>query len=147
MKKALKRIGIGILLTPFILVAVYILWEIVGIICNNIAGEMQTSDLKGLCKDIGTVADTDTFVGNTGNGNHVDLVSTLLIESDKSEEEMGSRLEEEYDYVSVYELGKLIENDSHKLDELEIPENWEDSNYYVVYVFQSAPFSDNIMGH
>ncbi len=147
MKKTVKKIAFGIIILPFAIIILYILWEVIGIICNNIAGNRQTRTAVDFCESKGyEVIDSNTFVGNSGNGNHVDLISYLIIKTDVSKDDIADDLPSEY---RLNELDKEIEHEKemsgNDLEDLEIPENTD--NCYFIKVWNSAPFSDNIMGH
>ena len=148
MKKILKII----IIIPFALIGFYIALQIIGIICNNISGDKQTKSAVNFCESRKyEVLDSRTFVGNNGNGNHVDLLSYLIIKSDLSGEEIKKSFETEYKCANINNLEDEIKHEkemytfSQKLGKMKIPQK-TDNCYYVV-IYDSAPFSDNIMGH
>ncbi len=147
MKKALKITGKIILIIPIAAISLFILWEILGIICNNIAGTNQTKKAVKLWENsVGEIYDYKTFVGNSGNGNHVDLVTYGIVRSDKDRTEIIDELSKEYDYQLVTPLEDFIEENGG-LEDFDTPEDWQDGSYYYISIINSAPFSDNIMGH
>ena len=148
MKKILKII----IIIPFALIGFYIVLQIIGIICNNISGDKQTKSAVDFCESKKyEVLDSYTFVGNSVNGNHVDFLSYLIIKTDLSSEDVKKSFESEYKYANVNNLEDEIKHEkemytfSNELGKMKIPEK-TDNCYYVV-IHNSAPFSDNIMGH
>ena len=149
MKKSLKITGIVILIVTFALILLFILWEVLGIICNDIAGYNQTDKVIKLSEShFGEVCSYDTFVGNTGNGNHVDLITSCIVSSDKSVDEITDEFLKDDIDAYVISLAEYINSgDNELLENLDIPKDWESGSYYYIQVYDSAPFSDNIMGH
>ena len=127
--KILKRLGIGIVLLPVILICLYIVFEIVGMCVNHISTGRQTALLeKQLTAEINDIdiCNVYSWTGNTGNGNHVDRVSEITFSSDMSEEDIRNSMTDNYEYF-----------------ELDI----EDNGNYTFRLVTSAPFADNIEGH
>ncbi|MBQ1433031.1 MAG: hypothetical protein IIZ09_08055, partial [Ruminococcus sp.] len=64
--KTLKRIGIGIIILPFALIGLYILYELVGYAVNHISTDRQTSRLQ---KDLtAAVQDIDVISAESWTG-------------------------------------------------------------------------------
>ena len=131
--KHVKRIAIGIVCTPLILIAVWILFEIFGMCVNHIATSRQTSKLQhNLTTAVDDIEITDVYseTGNTGGtGNHVDMLSIVSFTSEKTQEELQNLMCDYYDFDMW----------CCRIDETE--------NGYEFYLNQSAPFADNIQGH
>lgn len=149
MKKVLKITGMVIMIIPFALILIFVLWEILGMICNNLAGSNQTGNVIKLSENhIGKVCDYDTFVGNSGNGNHVDLITSCIVSSDKSVDEITNEfLKGDIDAYVVSLEDYINGGDNDLLENIDIPNDWKSGSYYYIQVYNSAPFSDNIVGH
>ena len=157
--KILKRIFIGIICIPFILVSIFILFEILGLIVNHISTNIQTTQLKkAILNELSTVEIIDTYseTGNTsGTGNHVDMLSAIIFKTDNTKTEIENKLKNIYDLDD--EWGCWVEdmsiiNEYHEsqymfsfCDKMDIPEDLK--NCYMIYLNESAPFVDNIEGH
>ena len=139
-KKIALGIFAGILALPVVLIVLFILFEVIGAAVNHAAGDIQTKKFAGAVRDEGfEIVSTDTFVGNSGNGNHVDLISCVYVRSDCSPEEAAARLSECKGDVSA---GIPDEDD---LTDAGLSDGGE--NLLRLRLFNSAPFSDNIEGH
>lgn len=131
--KHLKRIGLGILCTPVALIALFILFETVGMCVNHIATGIQTKRLKqnleAAVDDI-TIIDAQSETGNaSGTGNHVDSVSVVTFQSGKSLDALIGCMAAYYDFDEW--LCRIDETDAG----------------YQFYLNTPAPFADNIEGH
>ncbi len=138
--KVIKTVLITILCIPFVLILLFIGYEILEIIVNDISAEKQTTELENSisAQENVQILDSYTYTGNTsGLGNHVDMLSLILVKGEIA-------LNEDYE---VYDCSEMT--DERLSDEfycyLEYPENME--NCYIVAMNNSAPFSDNIIGH
>lgn len=133
--KTLKRIGIGIIILPFALICLYILYELVGYAVNHISTDRQTSrlqkDLTAAVQDIDVIS-AESWTGNTGNGNHVECVSTVKFKSKMTKSEITEALGDNYVSDDTLLGARLNEN--------------EDGDYEFKLI-TAAPFSDNIEGH
>ena len=91
--KALKKIGIGLILLPLILIVIYILFELVGMCVNHISTDRQTdklqSTLSAAVSDI-DIINAESWTGNTGNGNHVECVSEVTFTSTMGVEDIAA---------------------------------------------------------
>ena len=133
MKKTVKKVivgaGITIVSIPILLIALFIVIEIVGAIANHAATDKQTKELIAYIEESiedASIIDTYSFTGNTtGTGNHVECESKVTFNSGMSEDEVSQIFEKKYKY--------------HVL------EKKDDS--YVITVHGDAPFRDNIEGH
>ena len=156
--KTLKRIGIITVCIPLFLILVFIVFELVGMGVNHYATNQQTTSLKEtIASGIpdAEILDTYSETGNTsGTGNHVDMLSVMLVKVDEELSELESSLNESYPLDS-WSFG-IEETSSVKsrYDEsgypsyfqvLAVPEEMQ--NTYIIYLRQSAPFADNIEGH
>ena len=133
--KTLKRIGIGIIILPFALIGLYILYELVGYTVNHISTDRQTSrlqkDLTAAVQDIDVIS-AESWTGNTGNGNHVECVSTVKFKSEMTKSEITEALGDNYVSDDTLLGARLNEN--------------EDGDYEFKLI-TAAPFRDNIEGH
>ena len=133
--KTLKRIGIGIIILPFALIGLYILYELVGYAVNHISTDRQTSklqkDLTAAVQDIDVIS-AESWTGNTGNGNHVECVSTVKFKSEMTKSEIAEALGDNYVSDDTLLGARLNEN--------------EDGDYEFKLI-TAAPFRDNIEGH
>ena len=132
MKKLIYNVAVGIgviLALPLLLIAIFILIEIVGYVANNATTYKQTKELTSYIEksieDAGIV-DVYSFTGNTtGTGNHVECESVVTFNSDMPEDEVARIFDKKYRY-----------HDLEKKD-----------GSYVITVIGDAPFRDNIEGH
>lgn len=132
--KWIKRFGIGILVLPVMLTAIWGLYEIFGMCINHIATEKQTSTLqRNLETEIPDIEIISVYseTGNTsGTGNHVDCLSSIVFSTEMQETEIE-------DCLSQY----------YMFDEWWCYVDQTDDGYYTISVNTSAPFADNIEGH
>lgn len=144
--KIIKRIFIGIICMPIIIILLYIGYEIVGIAVNDYSADRQTKNLIDEIENTEDfeILDSYTFCGNTGNGNHVDMLSLVLVRAENSIDEVNIQSDGACEIIS-YECFQKYNYDSRFYDNLKFPENKE--NCYIIKLFNSAPFSDNILGH
>ena len=131
--KYLKRIAIGIVLLPFILIGLYIAFELFGMCVNHAHTNMQTRKMEKCLTDaIPDIKILDSYseTGNTsGTGNHVDSLSVVTFSSGKSLDEIHSSMAEYYEFSDWY--CHISETDTG----------------FEFYLCTSAPFRDNIEGH
>lgn len=147
-----KKTAKAAVLIPIILIALFIAFEIFGAIVNSAATSKQTSqvihDIETLLHDP-VVSDAYSETGNTsGTGNHVDMLSIIVFQTDDSIKEIIEKLQDKYDfnewYCRVEVLGDIQEKpDVYK--NLTLPDKAD--NCYVFYLNRSAPFRGNIAGH
>ena len=127
--KVLKRIGLCVLALPFVIVCLYIIFEIVGACVNHISTDRQTSKLKTTLTTVVTdaeITDEYSWTGNTGNGNHVDCVSEVTFSSGLDENDIEKALQPNYESFQL---------------------TAKENGNYTLRVVTSAPFWDNIEGH
>ncbi len=153
-----KKLVYFILLLPFLLITLVILFEIFGMIVNHAATASQTRQLsktiRSECTEV-EIIDTYSETGNTsGTGNHVDMESVVLFSTTDSKKEVEEKLYQKYENDMwscwVEELPQLVgeENEMWRydfLEELELPE--EKEGCFVMFFVDEAPFRDNIEGH
>ncbi|MCI9626831.1 MAG: hypothetical protein HFI90_08610 [Clostridia bacterium] len=150
--KILKRIFIGIICIPVLM----ILFEIFGFIVNHIATNIQTAQLeKAILSELSMVEMIDTYseTGNTsGTGNHVDMLSVAVFKTEDTKTDIKNKLKNIYDFDD--EFGCWVEElkESHEhlngfsfWNKMDIPEDLD--NCYMIYLNERAPFVDNIEGH
>ncbi len=144
--KIIKRIFIGIICIPFVLIILFTVYEFVGIAVNNYSAGRQTKNLIDNIENIESVEilDSYTYCGSTGNGNHVDMLSLVLVRTEYEPDEISCYIQSDEDY-SIVSCENIAEYDSRFYNQLEYPEN--KGNCYIIKIFNSAPFVDNIMGH
>ena len=136
-----QKILVFIFGLPILLVVLFIGYEIVGMAVNHAAGDKQTKKLTAYAEEQGfEIVATDTFVGNSGNGNHVDLISKIYVKSESSSEELSSRLGS-YDGGDI----RVCEPNEDELTKAGITA--QEDGIYMLRLFNSAPFVDNIEGH
>ena len=132
--KWLKRFGITFLSLPIILMAIFVLYEILGMCVNHIATQKQTHTLQmNLENEISDIEIISVYseTGNTsGTGNHVDCLSSIIFSTEMQDREIEDSLSKYYVF-----------------DEWNCYVNKTDDGYYTMYVNTSAPFADNIEGH
>ncbi len=128
-KKALVGIGITIVSIPILVIALFIVIEIVGAIANHAVTDKQTKELTAYVEksiEDARVIDTFSFTGNTsGTGNHVECESKVTFNSDMAEDDVNRIFEAQYKYCEL-----------EKKD-----------GSYIITVYGDAPFPDNIEGH
>jgi hypothetical protein len=133
MKKVFSKIFVGIGITivsiPVLLLALFVVIEVVGSIANHAATNKQTNELTAYIEksiEDASIIDTYSFTGNTsGTGNHVECESMITFNSDMSEDDVNHIFEVRYKYREL-----------EKKD-----------GSYVITVYADAPFPDNIEGH
>jgi hypothetical protein len=133
MKKVFSKIFVGIGITivsiPVLLLALFVVIEVVGSIANHAATNKQTNELTAYIEksiEDASIIDTYSFTGNTsGTGNHVECESMITFNSDMSEDDVNHIFEVRYKYREL-----------EKKD-----------GSYVITVYGDAPFPDNIEGH
>lgn len=133
MKKVFSKIfvgiGIAIVSIPVLLLALFVVIEVVGSIANHAATNKQTNELTAYIEksiEDASIIDTYSFTGNTsGTGNHVECESMITFNSDMSEDDVNHIFEVRYKYREL-----------EKKD-----------GSYVITVYGDAPFPDNIEGH
>ena len=133
MKKVFSKIFVGIGITivsiPVLLLALFVVIEVVGSIANHAATNKQTNELTAYIEksiEDASIIDTYSFSGNTsGTGNHVECESMITFNSDMSEDDVNHIFEVRYKYREL-----------EKKD-----------GSYVITVYGDAPFPDNIEGH
>lgn len=132
--KWLKRVGLGLLLLPIILIVVFVLCEIYGMCANHMATEKQTNTLQQrLESEIADIKMISVYseTGNTsGTGNHVDCLSSITFSTEMKQTEIEERMAKHY-----------------VLDEWSCYVDTTEDGYYTMYINTSAPFADNILGH
>lgn len=153
MKKALKLtltiLGIIVCL-PLVAVILWILWEIIGAVGNQIAANQFTKEYSQYVLD--TVPKTEilgtyTFAGNTsGTGNHCELKTVLVIRTETEHPE--DLLEFDYsmtDWIKPVEEAR--EWEINIMNKMDLPDDLDTADCYYINVIKSAPFPDNITGH
>lgn len=145
--KVLKKIGTVLICIPAVLLFLVILWELFGIVINNISSEIHKEDmLMALSNNSDVVVlDTYTFVGNSsGTGNHCDLLTAAVVRNDIGDiNSFYYTTDKCADYIfSLSELGESYQEWSEKLD---FPD--DETDCFLLIKIDSAPFKDNILGH
>lgn len=127
--KFLVQIGITIVSIPIILIALFIVIEIVGCIANHATTDKQTKELTAYIEksiEDASIIDTYSFTGNTtGTGNHVECESKITFNSDMSEDDV-DRI-----FAAQYKYRELEKKDGS----------------YIITVYGDVPFPDNMEGH
>lgn len=154
--KYIIRMIVFILLLPVLCI---IAFEIFGIIVNHGATVFQKRELKkNLKQEFSDVRIIDDYseTGNTsGTGNHVDMLSVVVFQTNEEFMVVQDRLREIYDLDEwsfwIERIEELEQNHSEKgytpsyYKHLDIPE--DTSHCYLVFLCEAAPFKDNIEGH
>lgn len=153
MKKVLKIIlrVLGIIIClPFAALFLWIIWQIIGAVGNQIAARQFTKEYSQYVLD--TIPKTEilgtyTFAGNTsGTGNHCELKTVLVIHTETEHPE--DLLEFDYSMTDwMKPLEEALAWEFNKTDEMNLPEDLDTENCYYISVIESAPFPDNITGH
>ena len=100
MKKSIDKLDVGIgtiLAFPILLIALYIVIEMVGYVANHATTYMQTKGLTAYIEksieDV-SIVEVYSFTGNTtGTGNHVECESKVTFNSGMSEDEVSQVFE------------------------------------------------------
>lgn len=153
MKKAfhiiLRILGVIVCL-PFAALLLWIIWEIIGAVGNQIAARQFTKEYSRYVLD--TIPKTEilgtyTFVGNTsGTGNHCELKTVLVIRTETEHPEELLEFDGSMtDWIKSVE--KAREWEIQIMNEMDLLEDMDTANCYYINVIEPAPFSDNIMGH
>ena len=160
--KRVKRVLIGMICLPLILIVLWILYEAFGMAVNHISGNRQT---KNLIKEIETdlssaeIVDSYTKTGNTtGTSNHVDMLSVVVFTTEDPLDEIENKMARYYEskesgsidfwigdikeFKSIKEERGFLYIDLNRLDVADPEENG-----YILYMNTGAPFRDNIEGH
>ncbi|MDR1214592.1 MAG: hypothetical protein LBK54_11015 [Propionibacteriaceae bacterium] len=94
MKPAVKRAVkvsarvVGAALALFLILPSAI-WLVIGPLANNIRSHSIRSEISGFELPVGAeMVDAASWVGNTGNGNHVEIVGGAIIRSDLSQADL-----------------------------------------------------------
>lgn len=156
--KVVKKVFTVILCIPVFIIVLFIVFEIFGMIVNHAATGIQTRKLINTVKEIDGLEITDTYseTGNTsGTGNHVDMLTILIVRTDKGILSLQECLK---DYADMDEWSFQIKqlSDVKKAheeygylsgiyDTLKIPQ--EDEGCFLIYYVDSAPLAGNIEGH
>ena len=133
MKKIFSKIFVGIGITivsiPVLLLALFVVIEVVGSIANHAATNKQTNELTAYIEksiEDASIIDTYSFTGNTsGTGNHVECESKVTFNSNMAKDEVNRIFDAKYEYREL-----------EKKD-----------GSYVITVYGDAPFPDNIEGY
>lgn len=132
--KWFKRIGIAILLLPFLLILGVIVFEIFGMGVNHAATDRQTKKLQtNLTEGITDIEiiHVDSETGNSsGTGNHVECMSRIIFSTEMTEPEIERIMAAHYDF----------DNECCVIRK-------EEDGTYSIYLETTAPFPDNIEGH
>ncbi|MDE7325434.1 MAG: hypothetical protein K2N63_04000 [Lachnospiraceae bacterium] len=132
--KWLKRIGLGILFLPFMLIVIFVLYEVFGMCVNHIATNRQTEQLQAhLESEISDlqIINICSKTGNTaGTGNHVDCLSSVTFSTQMPTSEIKDKMSEYYTF-----------------DEWSCYVAQTENGTYLFYLNTSAPFPNNIEGH
>lgn len=131
--ETLKKVVFGIILLPFLLILIFILYECFGMYINHSTTDKQTrllqANLEQKIPDI-EIINVYSETGNTGNGNHVDCLSSIDFSTELSETEIENRMSTHYE-IDGWGCDIVKTNDG----------------YYTIRFITSAPFVDNIEGH
>ena len=132
--KWLKRIGLGILFSPFMLIVIFVLYEVFGMCANNNQTNRQTKQLKAhLESEISDLQIINIYskTGNTaGTGNHVDCLSSVTFSTQMPVSEIKDKMSKYYTF-----------------DEWSCYVSQTENGTYLFYLNTSAPFPNNIEGH
>ncbi len=133
MKKIFSKVFVGIGITivsiPVLLLALFVVIEVVGFIANHATTNKQTKDLTAYIEksiEDASIGDTYSFTGNTsGTSNYVECESKVTFNSNLPEDEVNSIFEARYEYYAL---------------------EMKDGSYTMT-IYGDAPFPDNIEGH
>lgn len=156
--KVLKKIGLTIICIPLAALLFLIAFEMVGMVVNHCATAKQTDALEKTILSIipdAKILNTYSETGNiSGTGNHVDMLSVVLIKTEEDSSYITTTLKENYpldEWSFWVEEAGIIHS---RYEVTGLPSYLEKLGYtrettgtYVVYLCMSAPFADNIEGH
>ena len=129
--KVLKKVFIGILVVPLLL----ILYEVFGMIVNHSSTGIQTNRLRRDIVDAipnTRIISVESQTGNTsGTGNHVDCLSCITFSSNLSLSEVQDKLSSDYEWN---DLNCYVEET-------------DTAGEYRFFLRKRAPFVNNIEGH
>ena len=132
--KWLKRIGMGILFSPFMLIVIFVLYEVFGMCVNHIATNRQTEQLQAHLEseisDLQIVSICSKTGNTSGTGNHVDCLSSVTFSTQMPASEIKDKMSEYYTF-----------------DEWSCYVAQTENGTYLFYLNTSAPFPNNIEGH
>ena len=132
--KWLKRIGLGLLFSPVMLIVIFVLYEVFGMCANNISTNRQTKQLQAhLESEISDLQIINIYskTGNTaGTGNHVDCLSSVTFSTQMPVSEIKDKMSKYYTF-----------------DEWSCYVSQTENGTYLFYLNTSAPFPNNIEGH
>ena len=154
----LHRVLKWIVRLPVLLMALVVLYEVVGLAVNHAASAQQTRDIvrtlrAGLSQV--EIVDRYTETGNTaGTGNHVDMLSAVILRTESGWEEI-IKVCQKYDGLDEWSFWvKSMEEVKAArekypgiypfLEEMAVPGGAEDC--WLLYMNTSAPFVNNIEG-
>lgn len=161
--RILKKILLVVILLPIIMIALYIMYEILGMVVNEAATSNQTRRMEKHIESLlqnAVILDSYSETGNTsGTGNHVDMFSAVAFQTDDDLEQILNKMSAEYEFNATgcwiqsvdvmlsYKLSFKEQGDEIYLflDEMQLPDDKDDC--YVFVQTTSAPFADNIVGH
>lgn len=155
----IKRFFTILACIPILIILAFVVFEIVGAGVNHYETKKQTNTLKeniiSVVQDA-EILNTYSETGNTsGTGNHVDMLSAVLIKTKAGSSGLQNKLSDYYpsdddcsfwadtadSVISKYGKSSLPSFYS----ELDVPKDMQDM--YIVYLCRPAPFADNIEGH
>jgi len=155
----LHRVLKWIVRLPVLLMALVVLYEVVGLAVNHAASAQQTRDIvrtlrAGLSQV--EIVDRYTETGNTaGTGNHVDMLSAVILRTESGWEEI-IKVCQKYDGLDEWsfwvkpmaQVSAAREEHPYLypfLERVAVPEDFEDT--WLLYMNTDAPFPNNIEGH
>lgn len=161
--RILKKIFWAVILLPIIVIALYIMYEILGMVVNEAATSNQTKRMEKHIESLlqnTVILDSCSETGNTsGTGNHVDMFSAVAFQTDDGLEQILNKMSAEYEFNATdcwiqsvevmlsYKRSFKEQGDEIYpfLDEMKLPDDTDDC--YVFVQTTSAPFADNLAGH
>ena len=153
----MKKFGVILICTVlagsnllFSFIGGWAVWELYGIVVNNIAAAIQTGDMENALSNSSDIEilDTCTFVENySGTGNHCNLVSAAVVKYiGKYEVDFYYYADKAADTIKqISELDKEEHFYQEWNSRLDFPE--DETGCYILVKIDKAPFYDNIMGH
>ena len=128
-----KIVFIGFIVFSFVVVVLFILFQVVGMISNVIATGKQTEkiqdNLESAISDVEIISVRSTTGDSSGTGNHVDCLSKVEFTTELTIDEVEAAMSEYYD----------LDGDRCHIE--------TGDEGYLFVLNTSAPFSGNIAGH